>query len=228
MLRFAAAVLAVAAITPTPAEKGLARLSEALASPAVVNNDVLWTRCGALDKMAPHSTMQLHSHSVKCQDGRTGATASNRRSRFDRAESVAAAGTADAAVVNHCFMQIDTVTLQALGRARVRHHLRPVPPVQPAVGRSGASHRRQLATGGRRSGSAASGGRCDGSWPRVHSAWLRVCRVLSCIASRPVAVSDRASPGAPRRLALVSPSLRLPQQLGVGEDGDGAGELGLR
>ena len=46
MLRFAAAVLAVAATTPTPAEKGFARLSEALASPAVVNNDVLWTRCG--------------------------------------------------------------------------------------------------------------------------------------------------------------------------------------
>ena len=42
MLRFAAAVLAVAATTPTPAEKGFARLSEALASPAVVNND-LWS-----------------------------------------------------------------------------------------------------------------------------------------------------------------------------------------
>ena len=115
MLRFAAAVLAVAAITPTPAEKGLARLSEALASPAVVNNDVLWTRCGALDKMAPHSTMQLHSHSVKCQDGQTGATASDRRSRFDRAESVAAAGTADAAVVNHCFIQIGTVHFKHSG-----------------------------------------------------------------------------------------------------------------
>ena len=61
MLRFAAAVLAVAATTPTPAEKGFARLSEALASPAVVNNDVLWTRCGVLDKMAPHSAMLLHS-----------------------------------------------------------------------------------------------------------------------------------------------------------------------
>jgi len=61
MLRFAAAVLAVAATTPTPAEKGFARLSEALASPAVVNNDVLWTRCGVLDKMAPHSAMRLHS-----------------------------------------------------------------------------------------------------------------------------------------------------------------------
>ena len=61
MLRFAAAVLAVAAITPTPAEKGFARLSEALASPAVVNNDVLWARCGVLDKMAPHSAMLLHS-----------------------------------------------------------------------------------------------------------------------------------------------------------------------
>ena len=61
----------------------------------------------------------------------------------------------------------------------------------------------------------------------MHSAWLRVCRVLLSIASRPVAVSDRASPGAPRRLALVPPSLRLPQQLGVGEDGDGADELGL-
>ncbi len=111
MLRFAAAVLAVAAITPTPAEKGLARLSEALASPAVVNNDVLWTRCGALDKMAPHSTIQLHSHSVKCQDGRTGATASDRRSRFDRAEGVAAAGTADAAVVN----QIGTMHFKRSG-----------------------------------------------------------------------------------------------------------------
>ena len=61
MLRFAAAVLAAAAIRPTPAEKGLARLSEALASPAVVNNDVLWARCGVLDKMAPHSAMLLHS-----------------------------------------------------------------------------------------------------------------------------------------------------------------------
>ena len=50
---------------------------------------------------------------------------------------------------------------------------------------------------------------------------------LIYIASRPVVVSDRASPGAPRRLALVPPSLRLPQQLGVGEDGDGADELGL-
>ena len=56
MLRFAAAVLAVAAIAPTPAEKGLARLSEALASQAIVNNDVLWTRCGALDKIAPNPT----------------------------------------------------------------------------------------------------------------------------------------------------------------------------
>ena len=115
MLRFAAAVLAVAATTPTLAEKGFARLSEALASPAVVNNDVLWTRSGALDEMAPHSTMQLHSHSVKCQDGQTGATASDRRSRFDRAESVAAAGTADTAVVNHCFMQIGTVHFKHSG-----------------------------------------------------------------------------------------------------------------
>ena len=53
--------VAVTAIRPTPAEKGLARLSEALASPAVVNNDVLWARCGVLDKMAPHSAMLLHS-----------------------------------------------------------------------------------------------------------------------------------------------------------------------
>ena len=60
------AVLAVAAITPTPAEEGLARLSEALASPAVVNNGVLWTGCGALDKMAPHSTMQLHFRPDAC------------------------------------------------------------------------------------------------------------------------------------------------------------------
>ena len=51
------------AIRPTPAEKGLARLSEALASPAVVNNDVLWARCGVLDNMAPPilSAMLLHS-----------------------------------------------------------------------------------------------------------------------------------------------------------------------
>ena len=49
---------------------------------------------------------------------------------------------------------------------------------QLAVGRSGASHRRQLVTGGRCRGSAASSGRCDGSWPRVHSAWLRVGRPL--------------------------------------------------
>ena len=62
MVRCAAAVLAVAAITPTPAEKGFARLSEALASPAIVNNDDLaqWTRSGAVDKMALHSA--LHSH----------------------------------------------------------------------------------------------------------------------------------------------------------------------
>ena len=67
MVRFAAAVLAVAAITPTPAEKGFARLSEALASPAIVNNDDLaqWTRSGAVDKMAQHSA--LHSHG--CGEG---------------------------------------------------------------------------------------------------------------------------------------------------------------
>ena len=64
MVRFAAAVLAVAAITPTPAEKGFARLSEALASPAIVNNDDLaqWTRSGAVDKMAQHSALHTHSH----------------------------------------------------------------------------------------------------------------------------------------------------------------------
>ena len=73
MLRFAAAVLAAAAIRPTPAEKGLARLSEALASPAVVNNDVLWARCGALDKMAPHSAMLLHSDRGGAVDGGDGA-----------------------------------------------------------------------------------------------------------------------------------------------------------
>ena len=76
MLRFAAAVLAAAAIRPTPAEKGLARLSEALASPAVVNNDVLWARCGALDKMAPHSAMLLHSDRGGAVDGGDGAVLS--------------------------------------------------------------------------------------------------------------------------------------------------------
>ena len=43
------------------------------------------------------------------------AAASGRRSRFDRAESVAAAGTADAAVVNHCFTQIGTVHFRRSG-----------------------------------------------------------------------------------------------------------------
>ena len=47
MLRFAAAVLAVAAIAPTPAEKGsparLPRRRLPVASPAIVNNDVIWT-----------------------------------------------------------------------------------------------------------------------------------------------------------------------------------------
>ena len=78
MLRFAAAVLAVAAIRPAPAEKGLARLSEALASPAVVkvNNDVLWARCGALDNMAPHSAMLLHSDRGGAVDGGDGAVLS--------------------------------------------------------------------------------------------------------------------------------------------------------
>ena len=76
MLRFAAAVLAAAAIRPTPADKGLARLSEALASPAVVNNDVLWARCGALDKMAPHSAMLLHSDRGGAVDGGDGAVLS--------------------------------------------------------------------------------------------------------------------------------------------------------
>ena len=223
MLRFAAAVLAVAAITPTPAEKGLARLSEALASPAVVNNDVLWTRCGALDRMAPHSTMQLHSHSVKCQDGRTGATASDRRSRFDRAEGVAAAGTADAAVVN----QIGTMHFK---RSGVPEYATIFDPSRPCSLLPGA---RALHAGDSWPPEAGSGdlpppvAGATGAGHASESAWLRVCRVLTYIASRPVAVSDRASPGAPRRLALVSPSLRLPQQLGVGEDGDGADELGL-
>ena len=76
MLRFAAAVLAAAAIRPAPAEKGLTRLSEALASPAVVNNDVLWTRCGVLDKMAPHSAMLLHSDRGGAVDGGDGAVLS--------------------------------------------------------------------------------------------------------------------------------------------------------
>ena len=59
--------------------------------------------------------MQLHSHSVKCQDGQTGATASDRRGRSGRAESVAAAGTANAAVVNHCFLQIGNVHFKHSG-----------------------------------------------------------------------------------------------------------------
>jgi hypothetical protein len=75
-----------------------------------------------------------------------------------------------------------------------------LPPVQPAVGQSGASHRRQPAALGAGSGqSAASGGRCDGSWPRVHSARGSAFAGFSDpIASRPVAVSDRVSPGATR------------------------------
>ena len=228
MLRFAAAVLAVAAITPTPAEEGLARLSEALASPAVVNNDVLWTRCGALDKMAPHSTMQLHSHSVKCQDGQTGATASDRRSRFDRAESVAAAGTSDAAVVNHCFIQISAVHFKHSG---VPEYATIFDPSRPC---SLLSDNRALHTGDSWPPEAGSGDLpppVAGATGAGHVCIPRGSALAGFsypIASRPVAVSDRASPGAPRRLALVSPSLRLPQQLGVGEDGDGADELGLR
>ena len=66
MLRFAAAVLAVAAIAPTPAEQGLARLSEALASPAAVNDDVLGTRCGVLAKMAPHPAVLKIDTMHKC------------------------------------------------------------------------------------------------------------------------------------------------------------------
>ena len=208
MLRFAAAVLAVAAITPTPAEKGLARLSEALASPAVVNNDVLWTRCGALDRMAPHSTMQLHSHSVKCQDGRTGATASDRRSRFDRAEGVAAAGTADAAVVN----QIGTMHFK---RSGVPEYATIFDPSRPCSLLPGA---RALHAGDSWPPEAGSGdlpppvAGATGAGHASESAWLRVCRVLTYIASRPVAVSDRASPGAPRRLALVSPRSACPNK----------------
>ena len=67
MLRFAAAVLAVAAIAPTPAEKGLARLSEAFASPAAVSNDVLGTRCGVLAKMAPHPAVLKIDTMHKCE-----------------------------------------------------------------------------------------------------------------------------------------------------------------
>ena len=66
MLRFAAAVLAVAAIAPTPAEQGLARLSEALASPAAVNDDVLGARCGVLAKMAPHPAVLKIDTKHKC------------------------------------------------------------------------------------------------------------------------------------------------------------------
>ena len=174
--------------------------------------------------MAPHSTaMQLHSHSVKCQDGRTGATASDRRSRFDRAECVAAAGTADAAVVN----QIGTMHFK---RSGVPEYATIFDPSRPCSLLPGA---RALHTGDSRPLEAGSGNLpppvagATGAGHASESAWLRVCRVLTYIASRPVAVSDRASPGAPRRLALVSPSLRLPQQIGVGEDGDGADELGL-
>ena len=164
--------------------------------------------------------MQLHSRSVKCQDGQAGAAASGRRSRFDRAESVAAADTADAAVVNHCFIQIGTVHFR---RSGVLEYVTIFDPSRPC---SLLSDDRALHTDDSWSPEVdagdlpppPSGGRCDGSWPRVHSAWLRVGRPLLYIASRPVAVSDRASPGAPRRLALVPPSLRLPQQLGVGED----------
>ena len=192
MLRFAAAVLAAAAITPTPAEKGLARLSEALASPALVNKDVLWTRCGALDKMAPHSAVLLHSHSVKCQESRTGVTASNRRNRLDRAESVVTAGTAEAAVEHHRFMQIFDVYLQC---SSVPEH---ATFFDPSRLRSLLPGARALHTGE--------------SWPRevdavdlpphvAGAANHRVGRLPLPIASRPAAVSDRAPPGVLQRHA---------------------------
>ena len=192
MLRFAAAVLAAAAITPTPAEKGLARLSEALASPALVNKDVLWTRCGALDKMAPHSAVLLHSHSVKCQEGRTGVTASDRSSRLDRAESVVTAGTAEAAVEHHRFMQIFDVHLQC---SSVPEHATFFDP----------SRLRSLLLGARAFHTGESRPReVDAVDLPPHVAGAadhRVGRLLSPIASRPTA-SDRDSLGVLRRLLL--------------------------
>ena len=41
-----------------------------------MNNDVLWARCGALDKMAPHSAMLLHSDRGGAVDGGDGAVLS--------------------------------------------------------------------------------------------------------------------------------------------------------
>jgi hypothetical protein len=79
MLRFAAAVLAVAAIAPTPAEQGLARLSEALASPAAVNDDVLGARCGVLAKMAPHPAVLKIDTKHKCSGVLAYATTSSTR-----------------------------------------------------------------------------------------------------------------------------------------------------
>ena len=192
MLRFAAAVLAAAAITPTPAEKGLARLSVALASPALVNKDILWTRCGALDKMAPHSAVLLHSHSVKCQEGRTGVTASDRSSRLDRAESVVTAGTAEAAVEHHRFMQIFNVHLQC---SSVPEHATFFDPSRLCSLLPGA---RALHTGERRPREVDAGDLP----PHVAGAVdHRVGRLLLNIASRPTA-SDRDSLGVLRRLLL--------------------------
>ena len=184
--------LAAAAITPTPAEKGLARLSVALASSALVNKDVLWTRCGALDKMAPHSAVLLHSHSVKCQESRTGVTASNRRNRLDRAESVVTAGTAEAAVEHHRFMQIFDVHLQC---SSVPEHATFFDP----------SRLRSLLLGARAFHTGESRPReVDAVDLPPHVAGAadhRVGRLLSPIASRPTA-SDRDSLGVPRRLLL--------------------------
>ena len=68
------------------------------------------------------------------------------------------------------------------GRLRRRPHPHPIRRRPCRVAR----RRRQPATGGRCSGSAASVGRGDENWPRACSAWLRVCRPLSsyCIAAR--------------------------------------------
>ena len=191
MLRFAAAVLAAAAITPTPAAKGLARLSEALASPALVNKDVLWTRCGALDKMAPHSAVLLHSHSVKCQESRTGVTASDRRSRLDRAESVVTAGTAEAAVEHHRFMQFFDVHLQC---SSVPEHATFFDPSRLC---SLLPDDRALHTGDSRPREVDA----VDLPPHVAGATdTALAGFLQPIASRPVA-SDRASPGVPQRHA---------------------------
>ena len=49
-----------------PGGAGAARLSEALASPAAVNDDVLGARCGVLAKMAPHPAVLKIDTKHKC------------------------------------------------------------------------------------------------------------------------------------------------------------------